>query len=76
MERKASAYVPPYNLALVSAGLGDTEAAIEYLREAFEDRDVHMTFLLDYKWDRLRSNERFQDLSLRVGFFDRITNSR
>jgi tetratricopeptide (TPR) repeat protein len=76
MGRKAKAYVPPYNLALVCAGMGETEAAIDYLQEAFEDRDVHMTFLLDYKWDKLRSNERFQHLALRVGFFDRITKSR
>ena len=68
VEEKRKAYVPPYNLALVCAGLGETEAAIEYLREAFEDRDVHMTFLLDYKWDNLRSNERFQHLASRVGF--------
>jgi hypothetical protein len=67
--------VPPYNLALVCAGLGETEAAIAYLQEAFEHRDVHLTFLLDYKWDNLRSNERFQHLVLRVGFFDRIRNS-
>ena len=76
MERKASAYVPPYNLALVCAGLGETEAAIDYLQQAFEDRDVHLTFLLDYKWNKLRSNERFQHLALRVGFFDGITKSR
>jgi hypothetical protein len=76
VERKVKAYVPPYNLALVCAGLGETEAAIDYLQEAFEDRDVHMTFLLDYKWDKLRSNERFQHLALRVGFFERITNSQ
>jgi TolB-like protein/Flp pilus assembly protein TadD len=68
VEQKAKAYVPPYNLALVCAGLGETEAAIEYLQEAFEDRDVRMTFLLDYKWDKMRSNERFQHLALRAGF--------
>jgi len=68
VEEKRKAYVPPYNLALVCAGLGETEAAVDWLQQAFEDRDVRMTFLLDYKWDKLRSNERFQHLALRTGF--------
>jgi tetratricopeptide (TPR) repeat protein len=55
-------YVPPYNLALVFAGLDQTEAALNHLEQAFEDRDVHMPFLLDHKWDRMRSNRRFQEI--------------
>jgi hypothetical protein len=61
-------YVSPYNLALVYAGLGETESALQWLEEAFVARDTHMTFLLDYKWDGLRANERFQKLLSRVGF--------
>jgi TolB-like protein len=61
-------YVSPYNVALVYAGLGETESAMQWLEQAFEERDVHMTFLLDHKWDGIRSNERFQSLLLRVGF--------
>lgn len=61
-------YVSPYNVALVYAGLGETESAMHWLEQAFEDRDVHMTFLLDYKWDGLRANEGFQKLLSRVGF--------
>jgi TolB-like protein/Flp pilus assembly protein TadD len=68
VEQKAKAYVPPYNLALVCAGLGETEGAMDWLQQAFEERDVHITFLLDYKWDKLRSNEQFQYLALRAGF--------
>jgi TolB-like protein len=68
LERKKERYVPPYNLALVFAGLGETEPALHWLGEAFEERDVHMTFLLDHKWDGMRSNAEFQKLLSRVGF--------
>jgi len=53
---------------LVFAGLRDTESAVRWLEQAFVDRDVHMTFLLDHKWDALRSSEGFQRIIARVGF--------
>jgi tetratricopeptide (TPR) repeat protein len=68
LERKKERYVPPYNLALVFAGLGEPEAALRWLGQAFEDRDVHMPFLLDHKWDGMRSNAEFQTLVSRAGF--------
>jgi tetratricopeptide (TPR) repeat protein len=60
-------YVPPYNLALVFAGLGQTESAQHWLQQAFEDRDVHMAFLRDHKWDSMRGNPWFQKIVERVG---------
>lgn len=68
LEQKAKGYVPPYNLALVFAGLRETDTALHWLEQGFADRDVHMTFLLDHKWDRLRSNAQFRQLMSRVGF--------
>ena len=68
LERKKERYVPPYNLALVFAGLGESETALHWLGQAFEERDVHMTFLLDHKWNGMRSNAEFQKLLSRVGF--------
>jgi len=50
LELKKERYVPPYNVALLFAGLGQTEAALQRLAQAFADRDVHMPFLLDHKW--------------------------
>ena len=70
LELKKARYVPPYNLALVSAGLGDTEAALQWLEQAFADRDVHMPFLLDHKWDGIRSAPRFQQILSRIEFPD------
>ena len=61
-------YVPPYNVALVFAGLQEPEAAMQWLEQAFADRDVHMPFLLDQKWDVIRPIPQFQNLLSRVGF--------
>jgi hypothetical protein len=32
------------------------------VQQAFAERDVHMTFLLDHKWNALRPNPRFAAL--------------
>ena len=62
-------YVPPYALALVHAGLGDADAAFEWLERAYAARDVHLMFLtVDVKWDRYRTDPRFGDLLARCGF--------
>jgi TolB-like protein/Flp pilus assembly protein TadD len=68
LQQKAKRYVPPYSVALVFAGLRETETALQWLEQAFEDRDVHMPFLLDHKWKGLRSNEQFRQILSRVGF--------
>ncbi len=60
-------YVPPYNIALVFAGLNDFDAALRWLELAFTDRDVRMTFLRDHKWHALRSRPEFGALLGRVG---------
>jgi TolB-like protein/Flp pilus assembly protein TadD len=62
-------YVPPYALALVSAGLGEHDAVFEWLDRAYHDRDVHLIFLtVDPKWDPYRTDPRFEDLLQRCGF--------
>jgi hypothetical protein len=67
LELRKQRYVPPYNIALVFAGLAQTEAALDWLEQAFEDRDVHMPFLLDHKWNGIRPTTAFQSLLSRVG---------
>lgn len=62
-------YVPPYALALVHAGLGDTDAVFASLNRAYAARDVHLMFLtVDVKWNRYRKDPRFEDLLTRCGF--------
>jgi tetratricopeptide (TPR) repeat protein len=68
LELKKERYVPPYNVALVFAGLRETEVALRWLEQALVDRGVHMVFLLDHKWNRLRSNGQFRQILSRVGF--------
>jgi tetratricopeptide (TPR) repeat protein len=62
-------YLPPYSMALVHAGLGETDAALHWLERALDARDVHLIFLtVDPKWDTLRGEGRFQALVDRCGF--------
>jgi TolB-like protein/DNA-binding winged helix-turn-helix (wHTH) protein/Tfp pilus assembly protein PilF len=62
-------YVPPYNIAMIYAGLGEKDQALDWLEKGYEARDVHMIFLkVDPKWDSFRSDSRFQDLLQRMGF--------
>jgi Flp pilus assembly protein TadD len=68
-------YVPPYALALVTAGLGDKDATFDWLERAYHARDVHLIFLtVDPKWNSLRADPRFQALLSKCGFT--VTHSR
>jgi TolB-like protein/Flp pilus assembly protein TadD len=60
-------YVPPYNIAMIYAGLGETENALCWLEKGLESRDVRLVFLLaDPRWDGIREEPRFRNLSLRL----------
>jgi serine/threonine-protein kinase len=56
-------------MALVHAGLGHQELALDWLDRAYESRDVHLAFLpVDPKWDAFRSDPRFIGLLRRCNF--------
>ena len=59
--------MPSYNIALVFAGLGDVDSAVHWLELALAERDVHMNFLRDHKWNVLRSRRDFRSMMKRVG---------
>jgi len=62
-------YVPPYAHALVHAGLGELEMALQLLDRAHDAHDVHLTFLVyDPKWDPLRADPRFIRILGRCAF--------
>lgn len=66
--RSASAYVPPYYIALIHVALGEEDDAFTYLEKAFEMRDGSLPLLkVDQRVDRLRDEPRFNDLLWRVG---------
>ena len=45
-------YVPPYNIAVIYNGLGETGNALDWLERACEHRDVRLSFLrVDPKWE-------------------------
>ncbi len=61
-------YVPPYNIALVYQGLGNTPETVRWLEKAYEEKDVRMIWLgVDPKWDTLRSDPRFISILKRMG---------
>lgn len=67
LELRERRYVPPYNLALAYAGLDEAPQALGWLQAALDERDVHLVFLRDHKWDRLRPLGRFREIAEQVG---------
>ncbi|HUI43128.1 MAG TPA: tetratricopeptide repeat protein [Terriglobia bacterium] len=68
-ERAARQYIAPFNLAMVYAGLGLKEEALDWLERAYEDRSIWMIFVDAFPlFDRLRPEPRFQSLTRRMGF--------
>jgi TolB-like protein/Tfp pilus assembly protein PilF len=67
--RGESGYVPAYFPALVHAGLGEVERAIDELERAYEERDSMIRDLrIDSQWDRMRSEPRFMALMEKMGY--------
>lgn len=63
-------YVPPIHKALILAGLGETNASLDEIDRALEERDVRLVFLLvEPRWDPLRGNGRFQAAVGKMNFF-------
>jgi DNA-binding winged helix-turn-helix (wHTH) protein/TolB-like protein/Tfp pilus assembly protein PilF len=56
-------YVQPFDIAIVHAGLGDREAALEWLEKAYQDRN-HQIALMDYvpEFEDLRQDPRFSEI--------------
>jgi tetratricopeptide (TPR) repeat protein len=62
-------FVPPFTFALIYTGLGERDAAFEWLEKAYAVREMGLILLpADPRWDTLRSDKRFQSLLRRCGF--------
>ena len=60
-------YASPYHFALIASGLGDRDAAVKWLQEAFEHRSGWMMFLsIDPEFDTLRETPEVRNLITRV----------
>ena len=61
-------YVSPYSLARMHVGLGETDAAFEFLDKTYQERHGILTYVkVEAAFDRIRSDQRFADLLGRMG---------
>jgi tetratricopeptide (TPR) repeat protein len=66
-KEEAKHYISPYDIAVVHAGLGDVDAALDSLDAAVEDRSAWMVFLdVDPRLDPLRDSARFRAIAARM----------
>jgi tetratricopeptide (TPR) repeat protein len=70
--RSRDRYVPMYAVALLYAGLGDSDAMFKALDAARDAGDVHVVFLpVDPKWAPYRGDSRFKTILERCAFLHR-----
>src|SRR5215469_11632285 len=61
-------YVSPFNIAVVYAGLGEKELALDWLQKAVADRSIYPTYLRSREeLDSVRSDPRYSELLRRIG---------
>ena len=66
--RFAGRYLPPHSIAVIYHGLGDKDETFKWLENAYDERDVRLTFLkIDPKWDAIRSEPQFGALLRGMG---------
>jgi adenylate cyclase len=69
MERSQGQYVPPVQIAIMQAGLGHTNDAMEWLEQGIAERSAGMVWIKqDPRFDPLRHDARFQDIVRRIRF--------
>jgi TolB-like protein/Flp pilus assembly protein TadD len=69
IQRAEQAFVGSLLIALVYAGLRETDNAIEWIEKAYRERDGYMVFLNRHPfYDSLRSDARFQNILQRLNF--------
>ena len=70
-EHSKRQYVSPFYIALIYAGLGENDKAMDWLEKAYADRSNGLVFLkVDPQLDSLRSNPRFKHLLDKMGLPD------
>jgi serine/threonine protein kinase/Flp pilus assembly protein TadD len=66
-DEQDSRYISPYDLAIIHAGLGETDEAMRELQRAHEDHSAWMVFLeVDPRLDGLREQVEFRKLISRL----------
>ena len=60
-------YAPPFLVAYIHEGLGNTDAALDWLELAMEERDGWLIYLNSFpRFDSLRDEDRFRDILNRL----------
>jgi TolB-like protein/class 3 adenylate cyclase/Flp pilus assembly protein TadD len=60
-------YVPAYDLAVISLGLGEKQEALKYLEEAYTEREPWMPFIeMNPLFGSLKDNIQFQELVRKI----------
>ena len=68
LSKAGQRYLPSFFIAQVYVGLGETDAALEWLEKSYDARFFLMTWLNgDPQFDSLRSDPRFGELLRRIG---------
>jgi serine/threonine protein kinase/Tfp pilus assembly protein PilF len=68
LEKSKRTYVPGYDIAAVSLGLGEKDQAFEWLSKAVEERSGFLVYIkCDRRFDGLRSDPRYEALLKRIG---------
>ena len=69
VELSARQYVSPVQIAIVHAGLGHAQEAIEWLEKGIDGRSAGMVWIKDDpRFDSLRPDSRFHDIVTRLRF--------
>jgi TolB-like protein/DNA-binding winged helix-turn-helix (wHTH) protein/Tfp pilus assembly protein PilF len=67
MQQAKKQYVSPFYVAVVYAGLGENDKAMDWLEKAYRDHSNAIVFLkVDPQLDTLRSNPRFHELQRKL----------
>jgi len=66
LQRSLERYVPPYDLALAYAGVGDADAALAWLERAYAVGDPKMALLGVHEWNGIQDRPEFADLMHRM----------
>jgi tetratricopeptide (TPR) repeat protein len=68
-KRSQTQYVSPFFIAMIYTGLGEKEAALDWLERAYRDRSYWMVSLkVNPQFDTLRAEPRFQNLLRLLNF--------
>ena len=67
-QQRSEEYVTGFVMAMANLGIGDHDAAIDWLERAADERDVLVTYLTWFPMDPLRADPRFQALLKKMNF--------